>query len=154
MQMVKTARRAAKEAGAANIDVRVGDIRRPPLRPDSVDVVLSNCVLGMFPDKEQVLSVIAGALRPGGMAVISDVVYADGTPPEGMTTAESASAEEFAQCVVGVTASQYRQLVLNAGFADAEIVSEGPVAYRDGTQVASATVFAYRGERAPSESCC
>jgi arsenite methyltransferase len=154
MPMVRAARRAAKEAGAANIDVRIGDLRRPPLRPGSVDVVLSNCVLGMFPDKQQVLSVIASTLRPGGVAVISDVVYADGTTPEEVMTAESASADDFARCVVGLTESEYSQLVTDAGFARAEFRGTGPVAYRDGASVTSATIFAYRDNQPPSESCC
>lgn len=154
MHMVKAARRAAKEAGAANIDVRVGDIRRPPLRPASVDVVLSNCVLGMFPDKQQVLSAVADALRPGGVAVISDVVHADGAAPADVVAEDSASADEFARCVVGVTESQYRQMVLAAGFARVEMRSDGLVPYRDGTQVTSATIFAYRNDSAPGQPCC
>lgn len=152
--MVKTARRAAKETGAANIEVRVGDIRRPPLRPESVDVVLSNCVLGMFPDKQQILGVIAGALRPGGVAVISDVVYADGTPEEDMTTSDSASADDYARCVVGLTESQYRQLALDAGFARAEFHGGGAVAYRDGATITSATIFAYRDDQPLARPCC
>jgi SAM-dependent methyltransferase len=154
MHMVRTARRAAKETGLTNIDVRVGDIRRPPLRAGSVDVVLSNCVLGMFPDKQQVLGVIADALRPGGVAVISDVVYADGTPPPDVTTEDVAGAEDFARCVVGMTESQYRELVTAAGFARVEVRSDGLVPYRDGAEVTSAMIFAYRDDGVPERPCC
>ncbi|MGL5809529.1 MAG: methyltransferase domain-containing protein [Nocardioides sp.] len=148
--MVKTARRAAKEAGAANVDVRVGDIRRPPIRDGSVDVLMSNCVLGMFPDKEQILGEILRVLHPGGLAVISDVVYADETVPAEAAVATSATAEEFASCVVGLTAAQYRRLVSDAGFAEVTFRADGPVPYRDGAQVMSSMIFARAGERA----CC
>ncbi|MEU8266043.1 methyltransferase domain-containing protein [Sphaerisporangium sp. NPDC049002] len=155
MHMVRSARRAAKETGFTNIDVRVGDIRRPPLREASVDVVLSNCVLGMFPDKQEVLRAIAGVLRPGGFAVISDVVYADDAPPpQDVAVGESADAEDFARCVVGMTESQYRELVLGAGFARVELRSDGPVPYRDGAEVTSAMIFAYRDAGTTGQPCC
>jgi arsenite methyltransferase len=155
VNMVRTARRAAAEAGLSNIDVRVGDIRRPPLRAGTVDVLLSNCVLGMFPDKQEVLSAIATALRPGGMAVISDVVYADGTPPPGVTTTASATAEDFARCVVGMTETAYRDMILESGFDKVDLRTDGLVPYRDGTEVTSAMIFAYRGAAAPSgQPCC
>lgn len=153
MSMVRTARKAAKEAGLTNIDVRVGDIRRPPLRPDSVDVLFSNCVLGMFPDKTDVLRAIATALRPGsGFAVISDVVYLDDVP-EDAADSTTADAEDYARCVVGLTADQYRELVSAAGFEHVEISDDGPVSYRDGARVASATIRAYRGQP-PETPCC
>lgn len=146
--MVRTARRAAAEAGLTNIDVRVGDIRRPPLRPGSVDVLLSNCVLGMFPDKQQVLEEIGRALTPEGYAVISDVVYLDEVPE---SAPEEPSAEDYARCVVGLTADQYRDLVTDAGFERVEIRDNGPVSYRDGARVASAMIVAYRGQQS---TCC
>lgn len=154
MNMVKTARRAAAEMGLRNIDVRVGDIRRPPVRPETVDVLLSNCVLGMFPDKPEVLGAIATVLRPGGMAVISDVVYADGSPPVDVTTGTTATADDFARCVVGMTESEYRGMVLGAGFDRVDFRSDGLVPYRDGAQVTSAMIFAHRGTEAPAQPCC
>lgn len=145
--MVRTARRAAKEVALDNVDVRVGDIRRPPLRAESVDVLMSNCVLGMFPDKTEVLTSIAEALRPGGVAVISDVVYSDdATLPPDAPRAEDAEAEDFARCVVGLTATQYRELVTSSGFDRVEFRADGLVPYRDGAEVMSAMIFAYRGE--------
>lgn len=154
MNMVKTARRAAAEMGLSTVDVRVGDIRRPPVRPESVDVLLSNCVLGMFPDKPEVLQAIATVLRPGGMAVISDVVYADGTRPADVTTGVEATADDFARCVVGMTESEYRDMVLAAGFGRVEFRSDGLVPYRDGAQVTSAMIFAYRDASTPGQQCC
>ncbi|WP_147268948.1 methyltransferase domain-containing protein [Sphaerisporangium album] len=154
MQMVRTARRAAREMGLSNVDVRVGDIRRPPVREATVDVVMSNCVLGMFPDKQEVLRAVAGVLRPGGVAVISDVVYSDGgPPPPDVAVGESAGAEDFARCVVGMTESQYRDLVLGAGFGRVEMRSDGLVPYRDGAEVTSAMIFAYRDD-SPAQPCC
>ncbi|MEU8060481.1 methyltransferase domain-containing protein [Microbispora bryophytorum] len=154
MQMVRTARRAAREMGLKNIDVRVGDIRRPPVREGSVDVVMSNCVLGMFPDKKEVLHAVSAVLRPGGVAVISDVVYSDdGPPPADVAAGESAGAEDFARCVVGMTESQYRDLVLGAGFGSVDMRSDGLVPYRDGAQVTSAMIFAYRDD-SPARPCC
>jgi arsenite methyltransferase len=152
--MVANARRAATESGFANIDVRVGDIRRPPVRPASVDVVLSNCVLSMFEDKAVVLRGMAAMLRPGGYAVISDVVYTSEVPDSDVTVEDGATGDDYARCVVGMTADQYRDLVLSAGFETVDIRDDGVVSYRDGAEVTSATILAYKTVKPGETACC
>jgi SAM-dependent methyltransferase len=145
--MVRTARRAVREAGLGNVDVRVGDLRRPPLRDASVDVLLCNCVLSMFPDKGAVLGEMARVLAPGGYAVISDAILAGDEP------AAEPGEEDWGACVVGLTEREYRDVIAGAGFAGVRLQSRSPVQYRDGAQVVSATLIAYRGD-APPGSCC
>lgn len=152
--MVRNARRAAKEAGLSNIDVRVGDLRRPPVRDGSADILLSNCVLGMFPDKGKILWAMARVLRPGGYAVISDVVLVDGVPTLDVTPVESSGAEEFGRCVVGLTIDQYRDLVTRCGFDRVEVHQTGQVSYRDGARVISATIIGRRVVGEAESACC
>jgi arsenite methyltransferase len=147
--MVRTARKAAKEVGADNIEVRVGDLRRPPLRDGTIDVLLCNCVLAMFPDKGMVLAEIARVLSPGGYAVISDVIY----PDAALLVPEDPASEEWSSCVVGMTRSEYEAMILGCGFARVEWREEKTVQYRDGADVISATILAYRGD-SPDTPCC
>lgn len=147
-EMVRAARKAAQEVGVVNIDVRVGDLRRPPLRDASVDVLLCNCVLSMFPDKQAVLDAVARVLKPDGYAVISDAVDAGDTP-----RGEPAAAD-WAACTVGLTEGEYREMILAAGFARAELRNRSPAQYRDGAQVVSATILAYRDGASLSQPCC
>jgi SAM-dependent methyltransferase len=153
-EMVTVARQAAAAAGLTNVDVRVGDIRRPPVRDGSVDIVVSNCVLGMFEDKAKVLRGVYAMLKPGGRAVVSDVVYVGDSPPEDVAAEAGAGADDFARCVVGLTADEYRDLVRGAGFEDVDIHDDGTVSYRDGAKVTSATIFAYKGVRPDETACC
>jgi arsenite methyltransferase len=162
--MVATARKAAAEANLTNVDVRVGDIRRPPVRNGTADIVISNCVLGMFEDKLTVLRGVFAMLRPGGRAVISDVVYVGDAPPvdgsaqngavQDGAVQDGVTADEFGRCVVGLTAAAYRDLAREAGFEEVDIRDDGPVSYRDGATMTSATIFAYKGVRAGETACC
>jgi hypothetical protein len=68
-------------------------------------------------------------------------------------TEDSATADDFARCVVGMTESEYREMVLTAGFDRVDFRRYGLVPYRDGTLVTSAMIFAYRGASASGPSC-
>jgi SAM-dependent methyltransferase len=103
-EMLELARRNATEAGAENVTFLKGRIEAIPLPDDSVDVVISNCVVNLSTDKAAVLGEIARVLRPGGRIGISDVVADDG-----LTPAERASRGSFAGCVAGALSfAEYR----------------------------------------------
>ena len=81
-EMLALAQRNARDAGTANVHFLKGVIEAIPLPADSVDVVISNCVINLSTDKAAVLTEIARVLRPGGRIGISDVVAEDRLTPE------------------------------------------------------------------------
>jgi len=127
-EMVEKARRNARALGYGNVRFEHGDIESLPFADASVDVVISNCVLNLVPDKGQAFREMRRVLRPGGWFCISDVVH-DGDLPE----AVRASAELHAGCVAGAMALEEYVGLLNAsGFEDVEVVTSTPITLPDG----------------------
>jgi SAM-dependent methyltransferase len=122
--MLELARRNAAEAGLSNVEFVKGTIEALPLADDSVDVVISNCVVNLAADKAAVLAEIARVLRPGGRIGISDVVAEDG-----LSLAERAARGSYAGCVAGALSfGEYRAALAAAGLAEIEITPTSPVA--------------------------
>lgn len=120
--MLALARRNAAKIGVANVEFRKGHIEDLPLADDSVDVILSNCVINLSPDKGQTLHEAFRVLRRGGRLAVSDVVI-DGTW-EDLPVSESQvrTALSWAGCIAGaLTVTQYRALLAAAGFQDVQI---------------------------------
>ena len=116
-QMLELAQRNAEAAGVANVEFLHGQIEAVPLPDASVDVVISNCVINLSPDKPSVLAEAARVLVPGGRLGISDIVAA-----EGLTPAQRAERGSWAGCIAGaLTTSEYEDLLSGAGFVDVEI---------------------------------
>jgi len=117
-EMLDLARRNAAEAGVSNVEFLRGQIEAIPLPDASVDVVISNCVVNLSPDKPAVLTETARVLVPGGRVGITDIV-AD----EGLTAEERAERGSWAGCIAGaLTVSEYERLLAAAGFIDVEII--------------------------------
>jgi ubiquinone/menaquinone biosynthesis C-methylase UbiE len=118
--MIEKARANAERLGYTNVEFRHGDIEKLPVGPARVDVVTSNCVLNLVPDKKKAFSEIFRVLKPGGRFVISDVVL-HGTLPEKIQNA----AEMIAGCVSGaLQRSQYLSIIYRSGFEQLQIVKE------------------------------
>lgn len=116
-EMLRLARRNAAEAGVRNVEFLAGQIESIPLPDDSVDVVISNCVVNLSPDKPTVMSEISRVLVPGGRLGITDIV-AD----EGLTPDERAERGSWAGCIAGaLTAGEYERLLTDAGLTDIQI---------------------------------
>ena len=116
-EMLALARENQHKAGLENVQWLRGHIEAIPLPADSVDVVISNCVINLSADKNQVLREVARVLRPGGRFAVSDVI-AD----EDMDDATRADMQAYTGCVAGaLTRSEYEQTLAQAGLADIEI---------------------------------
>jgi SAM-dependent methyltransferase len=123
-EMLALAQRNAREAGASNVHFLKGLIEAIPLPADSVDVVISNCVVNLSTDKPAVLGEVARVLRPGGRVGISDIVAEDRLAPE-----DRAARGSFVGCVAGaLSETEYRRGLEDAGLVDIEVERTHPVA--------------------------
>jgi arsenite methyltransferase len=111
-EMLALAQRNARDAGASNVHFLKGVIEEIPLPGDSVDVVISNCVINLSTDKSAVLSEIARVLKPGGRVGVSDVVAEDR-----LSHAERAERGSYAGCIAGaLSKAEYEAGLAAAGF--------------------------------------
>jgi SAM-dependent methyltransferase len=123
-EMLALARRNAADAGATNVEFLKGRIEAIPLPAETVDVVISNCVVNLSPDKALVLAETYRVLRPGGRIGITDVVAEDR-----LTAAERAERGDWAGCIAGaLSVSEYRHHLDAAGFIDVEVTFTHEVA--------------------------
>jgi SAM-dependent methyltransferase len=154
-EMVAKARGHAAGAGAANVEFRLGEIEHLPVADGTVDVILSNCVINLSPDKAQVFRDGFRVLKPGGRLAISDVVAVQALPPE---LREAAAA--LTGCVAGAaTVAEVKAMLAAAGFHDirVRVKPESRAVIRDwfpgsGAEeyIASATIEAVK----PGAACC
>lgn len=119
-EMIARARENADRLGLDNVEFRLGEIEHLPVRSGSVDVVISNCVLNLVPDKQRAFAEIHRVLKPGGHFCISDIVASRKLP--GWV---SGIAEAYAGCVAGALPRQdYLNLITTAGFTSVEVQAE------------------------------
>jgi SAM-dependent methyltransferase len=118
--MIERARINAETRGYNNVEFRQGDIEKMPVTADVADVVVSNCVLNLVPNKENVFREIFRVLKPGGHFSISDIVL-EGALPAGIQQA----AEMYAGCVSGAIQKEvYLQLISSSQFTNISIQKE------------------------------
>jgi len=119
-EMIAKARENAEKTGIDNVEFRLGEIEHLPVLSDSVDVVISNCVLNLVPDKQRAFAEIFRVLKPGGHFCISDIVSSRELPDwvKGI-------AEAYAGCVSGaVPKDDYLTLIDETGFSQVNVASE------------------------------
>jgi len=121
-EMLALATRNAAKAGVSNVEFRKGQIEAIPLPDASVDVIISNCVINLSPDKGQTLRDALRVLRPGGRLAVSDIVV-DGTLDDlPVSEAQVRGALSWAGCVAGaLSIDDYRRLLADAGFEAIQI---------------------------------
>jgi SAM-dependent methyltransferase len=116
-EMLALARENQRKAGLENVEFLKGEIEHIPLPGDSVDVVISNCVINLSPDKDAVLAETFRVLKPGGRFAVSDIVVRGAVPAE-----IRRSVELWIGCVAGaLEESDYRAKLEKAGFEAVEI---------------------------------
>ena len=130
--MIDRANANKRKLGIANVEFRFGEIDRLPVESGSIDVVLSNCVLNLVPDKERAFAEIFRVLRPGGRFSISDVVL-NGELPQKLQEA----AEMYAGCVSGALQREtYLEVIRKTGFENTTVHKEKGFTLPDDTLLA------------------
>ena len=120
--MIARGNALAEKHGYRNVEFRLGEIEHLPVEAGSADVIISNCVINLAPDKSVVFREAARALKPGGRMMISDLVTA-GPLPEDVR----ASAAAWADCLAGAMEKEaYLAAIREAGFNEVQVVSECP----------------------------
>ena len=119
-EMIERAESSAKKYGYANVEFRMGEIENLPVEDNSVDVVISNCVINLSIDKEKVFREAYRVLKPGGRVMISDLVT-EGKLPEEIKK----NLEAWARCVAGaLEKNDYLDTMKKAGFRKIKVISE------------------------------
>lgn len=165
--MIDRARENAETRGFNNVEFRVGDIEKMPVTANTADVIVSNCVLNLVPNKESVFKEIYRVLKPGGHFSISDIVL-EGPLPKEIREA----AEMYAGCVAGAIQKQtYLGLIEATGFENITIQKDKAIIIPDdilsqylnaeqlaafrqsGTGIRSITVYAEKPTE-EKKACC
>ncbi|MCX7751136.1 MAG: arsenite methyltransferase [Candidatus Bipolaricaulota bacterium] len=141
-EMLDRARHNAQALGVTNVEFRLGEIENLPVGDATVDVVISNCVINLSPDKERVFREAYRVLRPGGRLVFSDVVRLGELPEE-----VRGSIEAYVGCVAGAARrEEYLAMIRAAGFRSVRVLKEAPADFvvPNGTslRIASVTIGA------------
>jgi SAM-dependent methyltransferase len=145
--MLALARENQRKAGVTNVEFLEGEIENVPLPDDSVDVIISNCVINLSADKDRVLAEAFRVLRPGGRLAVSDVVVRGDMPDEIRRDAEA-----WVGCIAGaLEVDDYRRKLERAGFADIDVELWRVYDAYDG-KVASAFIRATKEQGARAES--
>src|SRR5215475_6989586 len=117
-EMIERARRNAEKSGVTNVEFHLATIDKLPLDCESVDCVISNCVINLAPDKQSVFREIVRVLKPGGRLAVSDIALKKELPTEVSTDLLA-----YVGCVAGaILIEEYKRGLERAGFAHAEII--------------------------------
>jgi SAM-dependent methyltransferase len=119
-EMLEKAKKNAASGGYRNVEFRLGEIEHLPVADGSVDAVISNCVINLSPEKEQVFREVFRALRPGGRMMVSDIVLLKKLPPN-----VANSIDAYIGCIAGAeTKPRYLAAIARAGFKDVRVEGE------------------------------
>lgn len=126
-EMIKKARENTKKGGYKNVEFRLGEIENLPVPDNSVDVIISNCVINLSPDKDKAFKEAYRVLKPGGRVMISDIVLLKELPDS-----VKESIDAYVGCVAGaLVKDEYLKKIKAAGFEDVRVIDETifPVAF-------------------------
>jgi arsenite methyltransferase len=142
--MVALAKRNAQKGGFDNVEFRLGEIEAMPVEDSTVDLIISNCVINLVPDKQKAFAEAFRVLKPGGRLHVSDIVLTKDVLPETLETVRA-----YVSCVAGaVSRETYLREMQEAGFVNATIHSETDASLLLGSACCCAP------EEEEEESCC
>ncbi|PIZ84244.1 MAG: arsenite S-adenosylmethyltransferase [Candidatus Omnitrophica bacterium CG_4_10_14_0_2_um_filter_44_9] len=119
-EMLEKAEANAEKGGYKNVEFRSGEIEKLPIKDNSIDVIISNCVINLSPDKETVFKEGYRVLKSGGRLMVSDLVLAKDLPK-----AIKESVEAYVGCLAGaILKDEYLRFITMAGFKDVKVISE------------------------------
>ena len=172
--MIGRARQNAEKLGFNNVEFRQGDIEEMPVTSNKADVIVSNCVLNLVPNKHKVFSEVYRVLKPGGHFSISDIVLGGNLPEKWKEVAEL-----YAGCIAGaIQKNEYLNIIEEAGFKNISLQKEKDITLPDdilrnylsedeisnyksaGTTIKSITVYAEKPAKdernccSPESGCC
>ena len=140
--MLERARTTARKSGISNVEFRQGQAERLPVQNNSVDVILSNCVINLCEDKGQVFQEAYRVLKPGGRLEVSDMVTSQALP-----LAARQNAGDWAGCISGALPEQeYLELIAQAGFTNVTARRSTSAGETAGVSVFSVIASAHKGE--------
>lgn len=135
-EMLERARENAEKNNYENVEFRLGEIENLPVADNSVDAVISNCVINLSPDKKRVFNEIYRVLRPGGRLMVSDIVLLKELPD-----CVKNSAAAYAGCIAGaMVKADYLEVIGGAGFQEVKVMEESrfPVEFAESDPFAKA----------------
>lgn len=119
-EMLFKAKENAKKGKYTNVEFRLGEIEKLPVEDNSVDVIISNCVINLSPEKQKVFQEAFRVLKPGGRLMVSDLVLVKKLPD-----AIKKSVEAYVGCLAGAIGKEmYLKFISMAGFMDVQVISE------------------------------
>ena len=125
--MLDKARENAQKGNYRNVEFRLGEIENLPAGDNTADLIISNCVINLSPEKEKVFKEARRVLKPGGRMIISDIVLTENLPKKVIS-----SIYAYVGCVGGaVKKDLYLELIKNAGFTEVEIINEISYPFED-----------------------
>ena len=124
-EMIARASENADKGDYTNVEFRLGEIENLPVADSSVDVIISNCVVNLSPEKNRVFVEAFRVLKPGSRMMVSDIVLLKALPDEVRN-----SMEAYVSCIAGAALKEkYMEAMETAGFKDIEIMEETPIAF-------------------------
>ncbi len=119
-EMVARARDNARKGGYGNVEFRSGEIEALPVEDNTIDIIISNCVINLVPDKERAFQEAFRVLKPGGRLMVSDIVLLKGLPDF-----VKESIQAYVGCVAGASKkNRYLDAIKSAGFEDVTVIEE------------------------------
>lgn len=124
-EMIDRARSNCRRGKYTNVEFRLGEIENLPVADNTADVIISNCVINLSPNKQRVFEEAFRVLKPNGRMLISDIVLLKDIPPEVATNIAA-----YVGCIAGAEKkAKYLDFIKNAGFENVQVIEETPMPY-------------------------